>query len=50
MLQPFYSAIFRQKHKYIIGRVCYGRGVSFTIGVIKYIKLAIIPNKGIVHT
>jgi hypothetical protein len=46
MFHPFYLAFIRQKHKYIIGKVCYGRGLSFAFSVIKYIKLAIIANKG----
>ena len=36
-------------NKVISGEVCYGRGLSFTISLIKYIKLAIIPSKGIIH-
>jgi hypothetical protein len=42
MFRPFYSAIIRQKHKNIIGKVRCGRDLSFTISVIKYIKLAVI--------
>jgi hypothetical protein len=38
MHQLFYLAIIRQEHKYIFGRVCYVRGLSFTIIVLKYIN------------
>jgi hypothetical protein len=48
MFRPFYSAIIRQKHKYVLGNVFYGRDLFFTVSVIKYIKLAIIPKKGII--
>jgi len=27
MFRPLYSAIIRRKHKYLIGKVCYGRGL-----------------------
>ena len=40
MFQLFYSAIIRQKHKYITENVCYGRGISFTISMIKYIQFS----------
>ena len=49
MLRPFYSAILRQKHKYVIGKKCYGRGPSFTISATKYMTY-IIPHKGIKNT
>jgi len=38
-----------ENNKVISGEVCYGRGLSFTINLIKYIKLVIIPSKGIIH-
>jgi hypothetical protein len=41
MYQLFYSAIIRQEHKYIIGDVCYVRGLSFTITVLIYINYPI---------
>jgi hypothetical protein len=50
MFRPFYSAIIRQKHKYVFGKISYGRGFSFAFSMIKYIKLAIIPNKGMINT
>jgi hypothetical protein len=38
-----------ENNKVISGEVCYGRGLSFTINLIKYVKLVIIPSKGIMH-
>jgi len=29
MFRPSYSAIIRQKHKYVIGKVCYVRGLRY---------------------
>jgi hypothetical protein len=49
MFGSFYSAMIRQKHKYIMRNVCYGRDLSFTINMIKYIKSPVIPNKGIIN-
>jgi len=36
MFRQFYLAIIKQKHKYTIRKVCYARGRSFIINVIKY--------------
>jgi len=34
-----------RKHKYIIGKVCHRRGLSFTVSLIKYINELLFPIK-----
>jgi len=34
-----------RKHKYIIGKVCYRRGLSLTVSLIKYINELLFPIK-----